>query len=65
MDVLISGKTVKLITFNPQTQATEDPFSIMIKIIPNILKFTIRNLLNQKEIVKMAALKLVSFILET
>jgi hypothetical protein len=37
----------------------------MIKLIPTILKFVVKCLSHKKEIVRMSALKLLSFVFET
>lgn len=44
---------------------SEDPYSIMLKILPYLLKFVLICLTHKKECVKLAAIKLLEFILET
>lgn len=52
-------------TFAPQLNFTDDPFTILLKIIPHLLKFIVKSLKSKKEIVKISALKLLGFMLET
>jgi len=62
---LYKGKLVKPMAFTPQLNFTEDPFTIMIKIVPELISFIVKSLRHQREIVRMSALKLLSFIFET
>lgn len=52
-------------TFIPIITNSDDPFSIMKRFLQDLLRFTVMCLTHKKEIVKMSALKLLEFILET
>jgi hypothetical protein len=59
------GKVVPVMLYSPQIPFSEDSYSSLIKILPQLLKFVIIALSNKQEVVKMAACKVLEFILET
>ena len=65
MAELYCGKLVPIMTFSPQIFISEDPYTSMIKILPQMLKFLLMCITHKKEIVKVSALKLIEFVLET
>ena len=51
--------------FSPQILVADDAFSAMLRILPQLLRFCIISLTHRREIVKMSALKVIKFVLET
>ena len=51
--------------FSPQILVADDAFSAMLRILPQLLRFCIICLTHRREIVKMSALKVIKFVLET
>ena len=51
--------------FAPQILVADDAFSEMLRILPQLLRFCILCLTHRREIVKMSALKVIKFVLET
>ncbi len=43
----------------------EDPFTIMLRLLPVILKFVLMCVTHKKEIIRLSSIKLLEFILET
>lgn len=59
------GKLSPPIQFQQQIFFSEDPYTIMIKILPYLLRFVITCMTHKKEVVKLSGIKLLEFILET
>ncbi len=51
--------------FAPNVLVSDDSFSALLGILPQLLRFCILCLTHRREIVKMSALKILKFILET
>lgn len=51
--------------FSPQLHFMEDPYTIILKLLPGLLKFVLMCVTHKKEIVRMSSMKLLEFILET
>lgn len=43
----------------------DDPYTIMLKLLPVLLKFVLMCVTHKKEIVRIASMKLLEFVLET
>lgn len=65
MVLLSQFKPVAKLSFLPIIAHSDDSFSIMKKVLPHLLKFVVMCLTHKKEIVRISALKLIEFILET
>ena len=53
------------IRFLPQILVADDSFSTLKKILPQLLRFTIFSLTHRRELVRISALKILKFVLET
>lgn len=51
--------------FAPQVLVSNDSFSALLHILPQLLRFCLLALTHRREIVRMSALKVLKFILET
>lgn len=65
MTDLSQGKLVPQMTFSPQIFIADDPYTTITRSIPQMLKFLLMCMAHKKEIVKLSALKVIEFILET
>lgn len=54
-----------MLVFVPQIHFMDDPYTCMVKMLPVLLKFVLMCITHKKEIVRMASMKLLEFILET
>lgn len=62
---LFQGKSVPVLVFAPQIHVMDDPYTMMLRLLPVLLKFVLMSITHKKEIVKMASMRLLEFILET
>ena len=51
--------------FAPQVLVYDDSFSALLRILPQLLRFCLLSLTHRREIIRMSALKILKFILET
>jgi hypothetical protein len=51
--------------FAPQVLVSDDSFSALLRILPQLLRFCILSMTHRREIVRMSALKILKLILET
>jgi hypothetical protein len=68
MTQLCRGQVVPRLPFNSQIFMADDEYTTMVKILPYMLKFTIKcmdNSIHNREIVIVSALRNIQFILET
>jgi len=62
---LTEGLAPRPLKFAPQILVSDDSFSAILRILPQLLRFCILALTHRREIVRMSALKILKFILET
>ena len=62
---LFQGKCVPAQIFQPQLHFNDDPYTTILKLLPVLLKFVLMCVTHKKEIVRIASMKLLEFILET
>ena len=58
------GQIPAKIRFAPQIMVSDDAFSALLRILPQLLRFCILSLTNKREIVKMSSLKILKFVFE-
>lgn len=63
--VFTQGQLPPMIRFAPQILVADDSFSALLRILPGLLRFCILCLTHRREIVRISALKILKFILET
>ena len=59
------GQIPNQMKFAPQVLIADDSFSALLRILPQLLRFCILALTHRKEIVRISALKILKFVLET
>jgi hypothetical protein len=59
------GKVPEVLRYTRQASSTEDSFSVIVKILPELLRFCITCLANKHELVQISALKTLKFLFET
>jgi hypothetical protein len=62
---LSTGKLVPKMTFQPQLPTYEDSYTHTMANLPLLIKFCLVSMTHKCEIIKISALKLIEFILET
>lgn len=65
MVAFTEGQIPPQMKFAPQVLVSDDSFSALLKILPQLLRFCILSLTHRREIVRMSALKILKFVLET
>lgn len=65
MVTFIEGKLPAAMRFAPQVLVSDDSFSALLRILPQLLRFCILAMTHRKELVRISALKILKFILET
>jgi len=61
----VKGEVPEQVRFAKVAQSAEDAFSVMLRILPELLRFCIICLASRIEIVQVSALKTLKFIFET
>jgi hypothetical protein len=62
---LFQGKVVPPLVYSPQIHFMEDPYTAIVKMLPTLLKFILLSMTHKKEIVRIASVKLLEYVLET